>query len=63
MAEEKARLDRVEAERKARHDRSFEKVTEQRIIWNELLELELEALDERVDRMRKEIVATGGKGD
>jgi hypothetical protein len=63
MAEEKARLDRMEAERKARHDRSFEKVTEQRIIWSELLELELEALDERVDRMRKEIVATGWKGD
>ena len=63
MAEEKARLDHMEAERNARHDRSFEKVTEQRIIWSELLELELEDLDERVDRMRKEIVATGGKGE
>jgi hypothetical protein len=53
----------MEAERNARHDRSFEKVTEQRIIWSELLELELEVLDAQVDRMRKEIVATGGKGE
>lgn len=63
MAEEKERLDRMEAERDVRHDRSFEKTTEQRIIWSELLELELEDLDERVDRMRKEMAATGEKGE
>lgn len=51
LAEEKASLDRLDIERDFRHDAAFEKITEQRIIWSELLELELQDIDEQIGRI------------
>ncbi len=57
LAEEKACLERLEAERTLRGDAAFRKATENRIVWSELLELELQDIDEQVKRLR---TATGG---
>ena len=51
LAEEKACLGRLDAERKRRGDLGFGKPTEDKIIWGELLELELQDIDEQVSRI------------
>jgi hypothetical protein len=47
LAEEKVCLDSLDSERKRRGDSSFGRATEDRVIWRELLELELQAIDEK----------------
>jgi len=53
LAEEKARLEDLDAERACRGDSAFGKATEERIIWGELLDLELQDIDEQVGRIRR----------
>jgi hypothetical protein len=48
LAEENARIESLEAERERLHDSRFAKTIEQRIIWSELLELELQDIDEQI---------------
>jgi hypothetical protein len=50
LAEGQAELDRLDAERRRRGDPRIGKTVEERIIWGELLELELQDIDERVSR-------------
>lgn len=65
LAEEKARLDRLDAELEWRGGSGVEKAVEERIVWRELLELELQDLDERMDRIGRAagIGAPTGIGD
>ena len=65
LAEEKACMDRLDAELEWRGGSGVEKAVEERIVWRELLELELQDLDERMDRIRGAagIGGTTGKGD
>lgn len=51
LAQEKASLDQLDLQRDSRHDTGFEKMTEQKIIWNELLDLELQDIDEQISRI------------
>jgi hypothetical protein len=51
LTEAVARLERVEAERERRGDSRFGKTTENRIVWGELIELELQEIDEQVSRI------------
>jgi len=51
LAEETASLEDLEGERKRRGDPSFGKAAEDRIVWGELLELELQEIDERVSHI------------
>lgn len=51
LAEEKACLDHLAAEREYRRDAGYGKTTEHRVIWTELLELELQMIDEQVNRI------------
>lgn len=51
LAEEKARLDCLDEQRESRNDRGFEKLTEQRIVWGELLDLELQDIDEQMTQI------------
>ena len=51
LAEEKACLEHLDAERECRGDSAFGKSTEDRIVWGELLELELQDIDEQVNRI------------
>lgn len=51
LAEEKACLERLDAEREYRGDSDFGKSNEDRIVWGELLELELQDVDEQVNRI------------
>ncbi len=51
MAEEVARLERLDAERERRGDSRFGMTTEDRIIWRELIDLELQEIDDRVRGM------------
>jgi len=48
LDEAKARLEHLDAERALRGDSGFGKTTEDRIVWGELLDLELQDIDERV---------------
>jgi hypothetical protein len=50
LAEGQAELERLDAERRRRRDPRIGKTVEERIIWGELLELELQDIDERVSR-------------
>jgi hypothetical protein len=50
LAEQKARLDSLAAQRERRGDSGFGMSTEERIVWAELLELELQDIDEQVSR-------------
>ena len=49
LSEEMACLEQLALERKRRNDPEFGKATEDRMIWGELLELELEAIDEQIN--------------
>ena len=51
LAEAVARLERLDAERERRGDSRFGRTTESRIIWGELIELELQEIDEQVSRI------------
>jgi len=52
LADEQAQLERLDAERLRRADASFGRTAEERIVWNELLELELQDLDERMNGIK-----------
>jgi len=52
LREAVACLERLDAERERRADARFEKSTENRIVWTELIELELQEIDEQVSRIR-----------
>src|SRR5260370_32069 len=51
LAEEKTCLEHLDAERAYRGDSGFGKTTEDRIVWGELLDLELQDIDEQVSRI------------
>jgi len=51
LAEAVARIERLDAERECRGDSRFGKTTENRIIWSELIELEMQEIDEQVSRI------------
>jgi hypothetical protein len=53
LVREKARLDEIDSERIDRGDPSFSKAVEHRIIWCELLDLELQDVDERISQARR----------
>lgn len=50
LREEFALLQELEFERDLRADRSYGQATEDRIIWRELFDLELQELDEQITR-------------
>jgi hypothetical protein len=54
LAREAAELDDLESERRRRRKPGFGKVAEDRIVWGELLELELQDLDERLEQTGRE---------
>src|SRR6516225_12469825 len=51
LAEAVARLESLDVERERRADSRFGRTTESRIIWGELIELELQEIDEQVSRI------------
>lgn len=51
LAKGKAALEHIEEERERRGDPRFGQTTEDRIVWNELIELELQEIDEQVSRI------------
>ena len=51
LAEERGYLEHLDAQREYLGDPRFEKATEDRIVWRELLDLELQDIDERVRRI------------
>ncbi len=51
LTEEVARLELLDADRERRNDSRFGKSTEDRIVWGELIELELQDIDEQVNRI------------
>ena len=51
LAAEKAGLEQLDAERERRGDSRFGRAAEDRIVWNELLDLELQDIDEHVSRI------------
>lgn len=51
LVEEKACLEHLECERAHLHNPGFGKTSEERIIWGELLDLELQDIDEQVSRI------------
>jgi hypothetical protein len=60
LSEGEAELDRLAGERRRRGDPHFGKAVEDRIVWGELLELELQEIDERVSRTGN---TDGGSGE
>jgi hypothetical protein len=52
LAEEKARLEYIDAERERRGNQGFGRASGDRIVWGELLELELQIIDEELNRIR-----------
>jgi hypothetical protein len=61
LAEEQGRLARLDAERERRGDSGFGKATEDRIVWGELLELELQDIDEQLSRIRGVVSGATGR--
>lgn len=51
LTEEMTSLEHFDAERERRSDSRFGKTTEDRIVWGELIELELQEIDEQVSRI------------
>lgn len=51
LAEAVGRLERLDVERERQGDSRFGKTAENGIIWAELIELELQEIDEQVDRI------------
>ena len=54
LAEEKACLERLDSERRRLGNTRVGKAAEDRIVWGELLELELQDIDEQVNRLCRE---------
>jgi hypothetical protein len=54
LADAKACLDAIDDERQHLGRPAFGETTEQRMIWRELLDLELQDIDEQMDRIRHE---------
>ena len=52
LAEEMARLQMLQVERDRLGDPAYEKTVEDEIIWNELVELEIQDIDEQLTRIR-----------
>jgi hypothetical protein len=52
LAEAVVCLERLEAERERRGDSRFEKTAEERIVWSELIEMEMQEIDEHLSRSR-----------
>jgi hypothetical protein len=52
LVDENVALVKLDAERERLHDSHFAAVAEQRIVWSELLDLELQDIDEQVSRIR-----------
>jgi len=59
LADEKDQLERLDAERARRRSAMFGKAAEDRIIWGELLDLELQDIDEQLRRIRGSMGAGG----
>lgn len=55
-------LDALERERRAEHDPTIGKAEERRIVQRELLELELQDLDDQMDRIREATAHMEGDG-
>jgi len=51
LAESRDRLERLDRERSRTGNRLLGKAVEQRIIWLELLDLELQDIDEQIERV------------
>ncbi|MFN7994881.1 MAG: hypothetical protein U0Q18_14845 [Bryobacteraceae bacterium] len=51
LAEAVTRLERIDAERERQADSLFGRTTENRIIWGELIELELQEIDEQINHI------------
>ncbi len=60
LEEEKQCLEKLDSERELRGDSDFGKAMENRIVWFELLELELQDIDEQVNRIRRSAGSTPG---
>lgn len=60
LAEAADRLERLENERIRRRDFRYDKRVEERIIWNELLDLELQDVDEQIKRICDSHPSKGG---
>jgi len=52
LSEAVARLEQIDAERERRADARYGKTAENRIVWSELIELEVQEIDEQVGRIR-----------
>jgi hypothetical protein len=52
LADAKACLEQLDSERRRRGDSGFGKTIEERIVWGELIQLELHEIDEQVSRIR-----------
>ncbi len=52
LRDELARLERLDLERERLGDSNFGQLSEDRIVWSELIELELQEVDEQVNRIR-----------
>jgi ABC-type phosphonate transport system ATPase subunit len=51
LIEGAACLERLDAERERRGDSHFGKTTEDRVVWGQLIELELQEIDEQLSRL------------
>jgi hypothetical protein len=51
LAEAKASLEYLDSERERRQDPEFGRLIEEKIVWRELIELQLEDTEERITRM------------
>jgi hypothetical protein len=60
LADAAATLELLDVERKRRRDSHYEKRVEDRIIWNELLDLELQDIDEQISRISGSNPTKGG---
>jgi hypothetical protein len=60
LAEAAARIEGLENERIRRRDCRYEKRVEERLIWNELLDLELQDVDEQIKRICDSHPSKGG---
>ena len=60
LADAKACLDEIDEERKHSGRTGLARMAEQRIVWNELLDLELQDIDEQLEQIRHAHSTPGG---